>query len=450
MSVITEELIQYIHQSHYEKLPSHVVHEARRSLMNYFAVCIASYQDPTMLKAYRILSQFSGKAQASVIGFENKLDILQACAMNAMAANVFDFDDTHIPTIIHPTAPVAAPLFAISQQKIISGKEFLSALVMGMEVECRIGNAISPFHYNKGWHITSTCGVFGAAIGSAKLMGLNQKQILWALGNAATQACGLVENLGTMSKSLSVGNAAKNGLLSAICALENFDGPQNPLEGTRGFLKVFGDQVHVEHLNEKLGSHWEVLKNTYKPYPCGVVLNPVIEACLEIYEQEQSNPDFLSSIQEIRIMGNPLLKQRTDRPSIENGRQSQVSGQHAVAVVLHFGQASLKEFSDEIVNNEKIQAFYSKVSFTDDTAIAVDGVKIQLICNDRMIEKQIEHAKGSVSRPLSDEDLENKLKDQITHHQLKLDAEKIIKLIWSIDYLPDVGLIFQALDFNQS
>jgi len=180
------------------------------------------------------------------------------------------------------------------------------------------------------------------------------------------------------------------------------------------------------------------------------VLNPVIEACLEIYEQEQSNPDFLSSIQEIRIMGNPLLKQRTDRPSIENGRQSQVSGQHAVAVVLHFGQAGLKEFSDEIVKNEKIQAFYSKVSFTDDIAIAVDGVKIQLICNDRVIEKQIEHAKGSVSRPLSDKDLENKLKDQIAHHQLKLDAEKIIKLIWSIDYLPDVGLIFQALDFNQS
>jgi 2-methylcitrate dehydratase PrpD len=450
MSGITEELIQYIHQSHYEELPSHVVHEARRSLINYFAVCIASYQDPTILKAYQILSQFSGIAQASVIGFENKLDILQACAMNAMAANVFDFDDTHIPTIIHPTAPVAAPLFALSQQNIISGKEFLSALVMGMEVECRIGNAISPFHYNKGWHITSTCGVFGAAIGSAKLMGLNQQQILWALGNAATQACGLVENLGTMSKSLSVGNAAKNGLLSAICASENFDGPQDPLEGIRGFLKVFGDQVQPEHLNEKLGTHWEVLNNTYKPYPCGVVLNPVIEACLEIYEQEQFNPDFISSIQEIRIMGNPLLKQRTDRPSIENGRQSQVSGQHAVAVALHFGQAGLKEFSDEIVKNEKIQAFYSKVSFTDDIAIAVDGVKIQLICNDKVIEKQIEHAKGSVSRPLSDQDLENKLKDQIAHHQLKLDAEKIINLIWSIDQLSDVGVLFQSLNFNQS
>jgi 2-methylcitrate dehydratase PrpD len=281
-------------------------------------------------------------------------------------------------------------------------------------------------------------------------MGLDQQQILWALGNAATQACGLVENLGTMSKSLSVGNAAKNGLLSAICAAENFDGPNDPLEGVRGFLQVFGDQVHAEHLNDKLGSRWEVLNNTYKPFPCGVVLNPVIEACLDIYEQEQSNPEFLSSIQEIRIMGNPLLKQRTDRPSIENGRQSQVSGQHAVSVALHFGQAGLKEFSDEIVKNDKIHAFYSKVSFLDDSAIAVDGVKIQLICNDRVIEKQIDHAKGSVSRPLTDRDLENKLRNQIIYHQLKLDAEKIIKLIWSIDHLQDVSVLLSALEFNQS
>ncbi len=450
MSGITKELIQYIYQSQYEELPSHVVHEARRSLMNYFAVCIASYQDPTIVKAYQILSQFSGKAQASVIGFKDKLDILQASAMNAMAANVFDFDDTHIPTIIHPTAPVAAPLLALAQQKMISGKEFLLSLIWGMEVECRIGNAISPFHYSKGWHITSTCGVFGAAIGSAKLLGLNQQQILWALGNAATQACGLVENLGTMSKSLSVGNAAKNGLLSTICASENFDGPQDPLEGSRGFLQVFGDQVHPQNLNEKLGILWEVLNNTYKPFPCGVVLNPVIEACLDIYQEEQSNHAFLSSIQEVRIMGNPLLKQRTDRPLIENGRQSQVSGQHAVSVALHFGKAGLKEFSDEIVKNEKIQAFYSKVSFLEDSAIAVDGVKIQLICKDRIIDKHIEHAKGSVSKPLTDVDLENKLRNQINYHHLKLDADKVIDLIWSMDHLLDVSILLNELDFNQA
>ncbi|BDW10672.1 hypothetical protein PSHI8_07540 [Polynucleobacter sp. SHI8] len=450
MSRITEELIQYIEQCQYEDLPSHVVHEARRSLMNYFAVCIASNQDPTIVKAYQIFSQFSGQAQANVMGFKDKLDILQASAINAMAANVFDFDDTHIPTIIHPTAPVAAPLLALAQQKMTSGREFLLAFILGMEVECRIGNAVSPFHYSKGWHITSTCGVFGAAIGSAKLMGLDQQQILWALGNAATQACGLVENLGTMSKSLSVGNAAKNGLLSAICAAENFDGPKDPLEGARGFLQVFGDHVQIHHLNEKLGTHWEVLNNTYKPFPCGVVLNPVIEACLEIYHEEQSNREFLSSIQAIRIIGNPLLKQRTDRPSIENGRQSQVSGQHAVSVALHFGQAGLKEFSDEIVKNEKIQAFYSKVSFIDDSTIAVDGVKIQLLCKDRIIEKQIDHAKGSVIRPLSDEDLENKLRNQIDYHQLKLDPEKIINLTWSIDQMKDVETLLHELQFNQS
>ena len=445
MPKITEELIRFTHQYQFEDLPDQVVHEARRSLMNYFAVCVASYQDPTIAKAFGILRKFSAGPQASVIGFDEQLDILQASALNAMAANVFDFDDTHIPTIIHPTAPVAAPLLALAQQNETTGKEFLLALILGMEFECRIGNAISPFHYSKGWHITSTCGVLGSAIASAKLMQLNQEQMMWAIGNAATQACGLVENLGTMSKSMSVGNAAKNGLLSAICAKEGFDGPQEPLEGARGFLYVFGNQAQENLITDQLGAHWEILNNTYKPYPCGVVLNPVIEACLKVYEKEASTPDFVSSIKSIRILGNPLLKQRTDRPTIQTGRQSQVSGQHAVAVALHFGKAGLKEFSDEIVSNKTIQEFYSKISFVDDSNIAVDGVKIQFTCQDRVFEITVDHARGSVDRPLSDLDLEIKLRDQIKFHQLTINTDKFIDLIWSIEKHRHIGELFNHL-----
>ena len=132
---------------------------------------------------------------------------------------------------------------ALSEQQIVSGQDLLLSAILGMEFECRLGQAISPFHYSRGWHITSTCGVIGAAIGSGKLLQLNQQQLLWAIGNAATQACGLVENLGTMSKSMSVGNAAKNGLLSALLAANDFDGPLEPLEGERGFLNVYGQEA---------------------------------------------------------------------------------------------------------------------------------------------------------------------------------------------------------------
>jgi 2-methylcitrate dehydratase PrpD len=249
---------------------------------------------------------------------------------------------------------------------------------------------------------------------------------------------------------MSVGNAARNGILSAICAKEGFDGPQEPLEGARGFLHVFGDHARGNLITDQLGAHWEILNNTYKPYPCGVVLNPVIEACLKVFEKEASTPDFVSSIKSIRILGNPLLKQRTDRPTIQTGRQSQVSGQHAVAVALHFGKTGLKEFSDEIVSNKTIQEFYSKISFVDDSNIAVDGVKIEFTCQDRVFDITIDHARGSVDRPLSDLDLEIKLRDQIEFHQLTIDADKFIDLIWSIEKHQHIGELFNYLKFNQS
>ena len=444
----SEQLAQYAHQYQYSDLPKEVIHEAKRSLLNYFAVCIAAYRDPAILKIIKTLEPFSGKPCASIIGTNIQFDMANACAINAMAANVFDFDDTHIPTIIHPTAPVASPLLAFSQQQQVCGQDFLLALILGMEFECRIGNAISPYHYSHGWHITSTCGVFGSAIAIGKLLNLNPHQYVWALGSAANQACGLVENLGTMSKSLSVGNAAKNGLMSALLATDNFDGPQDPLNGERGFLKVFGKESNANEITDQFGKRWEILKNTYKPYPCGVVLNPVIEACLSVYEKESANHHFLSSIQSITVYGNPLLKQRADRPNILTGRQSQVSGQHAISVALHYGKAGLREFSDDEVQNSLIRSFYPKIRFIDQHDIPVDSVKIEFICSDRTFHVKIDHAKGSVDVPLTDRELEMKLCDQFDFHGLELDTRSFFDKVWSLELNPSVGKLMSPFHFN--
>src|SRR6185295_6504467 len=156
------------------------------------------------------------------------------------------------------------------------GENLLLAFVLGAEAEVRIGNAVSPGHYRRGWHITSTCGVFGAAIAIGKALALDAQRLVWAIGNASVQAGGLVETLGTMAKSISVGNAAKNGLLAALLARDGFSGPEHPLEGERGFLRVVTDAPKFDAICHRLGEQWELLSNTYKPYPCGVVLNPVV------------------------------------------------------------------------------------------------------------------------------------------------------------------------------
>jgi 2-methylcitrate dehydratase PrpD len=450
MLTISEQLAQFTHQYQFDQLPKDLIHEAKRSLLNYFAVCIAAYRDPTIQKIIKMTQAYSGAPTANIIGWNLQMDMLNAASINAMAANVFDFDDTHIPTIIHPTSPVASALLAYSQGRKITGSEFLLALILGMEFECRIGNAISPYHYNRGWHITSTCGVFGAAIGVGKLLNLNQKQYIWALGSAANQSCGLVECLGTMSKSLSVGNASKNGLMSALLAADDFDGPLEPLNGERGFLKVFGEKRDPSCVTHLLGQQWETMKNSYKPYPCGVVLNPLIEACLNVYEKEHANAQFLANIKAIRVFGNPLLKQRADRPNIRTGRQSQVSGQHAISVALHYGKAGLKEFSDAEVNNSTIRAFYPKISFIDEDKRAVESIKIQFICNDREFEVEIVHAKGSLQQALTDKELEDKFVAQLEFHEIKYDPTSFFEKIWNLEHRPFIGNLVQELDFNQA
>ena len=174
----------------------------------------------------RSLASFSGGKQATLVGRRERIDALNAAFLNAAGANVLDFCDTHVPTAIHPTAPLAAgAVGARPNFKRVSGRDLLLAFVLGQEIECRIGLAMSPSHYNRGWHITATCGVFGAAAGSGKLLALRPEQMVWALGTAATQSAGLCECLGTAAKSVGVGNAARNGLLSALLAAKNFAGP---------------------------------------------------------------------------------------------------------------------------------------------------------------------------------------------------------------------------------
>src|SRR5262249_13137466 len=185
--------------------------------------------------AIRALNPFFGPAHATVIGRGERADALSAAFLNAVSANVLEFDDTQLETVIHPAAPVVPAVFALAELRPVSGHDLMHAVVLGVEAECRIGKAVTPSHYRRGWHITSTWGVFGAAAAAGKLLGLDRQQMVWALGNAAAQSAGLIENLGSMAKSVSVGNAARNGLAAAFLAQQGFTGADQAIEGTYGF-----------------------------------------------------------------------------------------------------------------------------------------------------------------------------------------------------------------------
>lgn len=435
---VSRTLAEFVAATRWEDIPPAVRHQAKRSIMNFFAVALAGCRTPPVEIALRSLLEFTSRPQASVIGRAERLDALGAAFLNGAGANVFDFCDTHVRTVIHPVAPVAPGLFAVSELRRVAGRDLLLAFILGQEVECRVGLAI-PLHYEKGWHITASCGVFGAAAGAGKLLGLDATRQLWALGTAATQAAGLCECLGTASKSAGVGGAARNGLWAALLAEKGFDGPEEPLAGVQGYFAALGDPPNLAAVTDGLGRDFEIMHTSYKPYPCGFVIHPVLDCVLD---WRRANPN--AQVTKVVVRGNPLLAFRTDRPNISVGRESQVSVQHAAAAALVTGKAGVEQFSDACVKDPRVLALRAKVEVVRDPSFATTAVAVDITTADgKTHATEQKAARGSDQNPLSDRDLEDKLRVAAEGWNAKHDIAPLIEAVWSLDVCPDASSLLQ-------
>ena len=346
---LTRELAAFLARSRWQDVPDAVRREGKRAILNAAGCVIAGREDP----AVQILRRTFPDDDALVLG---------------AAATADDYDDTHLPTVIHTGPPVAGALLALAKTRPVSGAGFLHAFILGVETSCRLGNAVMPGHYERGWHITGTCGVFGATAAAGKAMGLSESQFIHALGIAATQAAGLVEVLGSMARVLNAGFAARNGLRAAQLAAAGFEGPAQPLEGLRGFVNVFGGNRDPEALRV---AHWEMTRVAYKPYPCGVVLHALVDGCLEHREKLRAQENLTVSL-------HPLAIERTDRREPRNALEARLSAQHAVAACLVRGRAGLGEFSDAAAADPALAACRRRVAIVRDERLD----KMAAIIND--------------------------------------------------------------------
>lgn len=438
---LTDRLVDFVVESRWTDLPENVRHDTRRALVNVIGTAIGAAHDEAVEKLVATLAPFDGAPAAKLIGRVERMDALNAAFVNAASANVMDFDDTHHPTVIHPTSPVAPPLLALCEAKPVTGAALLHALALGIEVACRLGNAVTPAHYVHGWHITSTCGGVGAAAACAKLLGLTAEQTRVALGLAANQACGVVESLGSMAKSVSVGSASRNGLFSVYLAMQGYTAAPQTLEGVRGFIPVFGIEPRPTALVDGLGERWELRNNAIKPYPNGVVLHPVVDACLDLRNRERLVPE---AIEAVTIRGNPLLRQRADRPSPRSGREAAVSAQHTAAVCFLFGAAGVREYGDACVADPRVLALGARVRVEEAPDIAVDAAQVRVRTVDgRTLEARIDHALGSLQRPMTDGQIEGKVRDLSRHAEVpEATTERWMQAAWRVDTLATArGLI---------
>ncbi len=247
----TQILASYVRDSRLEDIPADVRHEARRALVNYVGCAVGGSLHPAVDLAIRALGPYSGPATASVLGRGERLDPLHASLMNGISSHVYDYDDTTPKNYSHPSSPVASALFAYASVHPVRGRDFVEAFILGFEAESRVANAVYPAHYDAGWHITGTSGVFGAATAIGKLLGLSVQEMVWAIGLAATQAAGLREMFGSMAKAFHPGRSAQNGYAAALLAQAGFTAGDRGIEGPRGFAAVQAAQYDLSKVTSR-------------------------------------------------------------------------------------------------------------------------------------------------------------------------------------------------------
>ncbi len=428
-----ETLGAFVATHRWADVPAALAHEGKRSLLNFFGCALGVADDPAVAIAATAMAPFSGPQCATVIGRAERLDMMGASFVNAIAANLLDFDDTHLATVIHPTAPVAPPALALAEQQRLPGRALLHAFILGAEVECRIGLAVSPGHYARGWHITSTCGVFGAAAACARLLQLSPAQTTAALALAASQSAGLVENLASSGKNLSMGNAARNGLLAALLARAGYEAAPTALEGRLGWARAMGDEPAL--MTGALGEHWEFASNTYKPYPSGIVFHAVVDACLRLRARlDGALPEA------VVVRGNQLLLDRGDRPT-RTERDARVSIAHNAATALVRGTAGVADFSTAAVADPALAQLRGRVSAELDATLAAAAASVTVrLADGTQLTERVDHAIGSREHPLSDQALEEKFAANAPD-----DSGARIAAIWAVEEMDDIGALMARM-----
>ncbi len=412
-----------------------VDHEAHRTFFNWLGCGIGAAHHEAADAALRALAVMQPSPQATVLGRKERIDMAGAALVNGITSHTFDFDDTHLKTIIHPAGPVASAVLALAEVTGASGRAVIDSLVLGIDVACRVGNAMYPDHYDRGWHITGSTGMLGAAAACSRLMGLNVDQTQMALGIAASTPVGLREQFGTMTKPFHPGAAARAGLLAALLAREGFTASKRALEAPRGFMQVASTKCDWNEITDQLGSRFEISFNTYKPFACGIVIHPAIDACAQLRQAGVNAAD----VERIEIAVHSLVLELTGKKEPKDGLEAKFSVYHGCAAGLLFGQAGEGEFDDALVNSEAVVSIRRKVVATVDPTIDEAEVRAVAVLKDGTRKSvHVERAIGSLQRPLTDAQLEAKFAALVTPVLGAATLRALMDAAWGVNAASDV------------
>ena len=432
---LTRLLAEFVAQHPSKGWSDAVEHEAHRTFLNWLGCAVGASSHEATSAALAAVRMLQPAPQASIVGRTDQVDMASAALINGISSHTFDFDDTHLKTIIHPAGPVASALLALAEHTRASGRALIDALVIGIDVSCRIGNAMYPDHYDRGWHITGSTGTVGAAAACARLLGLSVDQCQMAMGIAASQPVGMREQFGTMTKPFHPGGAARAGLMSALLAQQGFTASPCALEAPRGMMQTISTKNDWREVTDQLGQRFEIAFNTYKPFACGIVVHPSIDACVQLRDQGVKADD----VERIELRVHSLVLELTGKKEPKDGLQGKFSVYHGCAAGLIFGRAAEEEFDDHIVTRADVVALRNKVQATVDNSIREESADVTAFLKDgRKVHVFVEHAIGSVQRPMTDQALEAKFHGM---SDAVIGAEKtnaLIQACWNLGQASDL------------
>lgn len=406
---VSATLADFASDTGWSDLPESTKDAARRTFGNTVSLAVGASASPAVVIARRALRKLGSPPDASVLGTTERLGLLAAPLVNGIAAHLEDFDDTHLQTVVHPGAPIVPAALAMAEHTGADGQDLLTAVAVGVEVALRFADGICPEHFDRGWHLTGTAGHVGAAVAAGRLAGLRGKQLVDALGLGATQAAGLTEALGTMTKPFHPGKAASDGVQAALLAAGGFSGPAEPIAGRGGLATLVSSRFSPEQMLDGLGSKWELEKNAFKAYACGIVSHAIIDAGRYLRTRLPTD-----AVADVEVRAHPVVREVMGVADPRSGLESKFSAYHAFAVGFLDDAGGLAQFSEQRAQAEDARDLRRRVRVVDDPTVARGAAQVVATAVDGGTERvDIEHATGSLARPMTDVQLVEKARSVV-------------------------------------
>jgi 2-methylcitrate dehydratase PrpD len=449
MGATEKSLAEFIAGFPAERIPTDILHIGKRLLLNDIAVGLYASNDPAIGILLDLFAEEGGTPMATVMGSGAKVTARQAALANGFLGHFEDYDDTHLDTVIHTASPIYPAALAAAEITGASGRDLLTAGVLGIEVACRLGRLIVP-HFREAmgyFHITNTCGVFGAAAAAARLLGLTPDQIEHALALAGTQAMGLREVFGSMAKPFHAGKAAENGLTAALLMGRGFTAlsaeSKGILEGNRGFAAVMASGYDISTVTRALGEKWELPEIAIKYHACGQANQPLLGCMLEVRTRPGVAPD---TVKHVAARVGHMAPGLATRRHPKKGLEGKFSYQHGMACVLVDGHAFPSQFTDEKVNDPSIIALRDIMDVSEDTSLPRRAAALTMTLKDGTEHSVVmEHALGAPGNPLSDAQLSEKFHALAGAVLSEAKTAKLAEALWALETVPSMDALTPLL-----